>query len=259
MAKKKPDLRWLYVIAAVAMFVCGGCRAADLRTGLPDPAMTPGEANPVLTEERICAPGFRTGPFRKVPASLKRKVYRTYGMANHKGACACKRGCEVDHLVSLELGGANTAANLWPQPYCGPHNAVEKDKLENRLRELVCAGDLTLEEAQAEISADWISGAGRNRPLVRAKPATRPAGTNREQRLGALAPRSYSCFSEVIRGNTRTIIMSKGTKRYENPPPKTSAPVKHSAGQALRGGNRTERSLAASVERHIEPRKSPKK
>jgi hypothetical protein len=44
-------------------------------------------------------------------------------------------------------------------------------------------------------------------------------------------------------------------KRYENPPPKTSRPVKHEAGEALRGGNKTERSLAGSVERHIEPRK----
>jgi hypothetical protein len=53
--------------------------------------------------------------------------------------------------------------------------------------------------------------------------------------------------------------MSKGSKRYENPPPKTSAPVKHEAGQALKSGNKTERTLGASVERHIEPRKAPKK
>jgi len=53
--------------------------------------------------------------------------------------------------------------------------------------------------------------------------------------------------------------MSKGTKRYEKLPPKTSKPVKHEAGQALKGGNKTERSLAGSVERHIEPRKPPKK
>ncbi len=53
--------------------------------------------------------------------------------------------------------------------------------------------------------------------------------------------------------------MSKGSKRYENPPPKTSAPVKREAGQALKDGNKTERSLAGSVQRHIEPRKPPKK
>jgi hypothetical protein len=51
---------------------------------------------------------------------------------------------------------------------------------------------------------------------------------------------------------------SGGGKRNENPPPRTSPHVRHEAGQALRGGNKTERSLAGSVERHIEPRKPSK-
>lgn len=50
-----------------------------------------------------------------------------------------------------------------------------------------------------------------------------------------------------------------GGKRTENPPPRTSPPVKREAGQELRSGNKTERSLAGSVERHIEPRKPPPK
>jgi hypothetical protein len=38
----------------------------------------------------------------------------------------------VDHLVSLEIGGANTVQNLWPQSYdTTPWNAHVKDKLEN--------------------------------------------------------------------------------------------------------------------------------
>jgi len=53
--------------------------------------------------------------------------------------------------------------------------------------------------------------------------------------------------------------MAKGGKRYENPPPQTSAPVKHGPGQALRSGKKTQRPLAASVERHIESPKPPKK
>ncbi|WP_316195575.1 MULTISPECIES: hypothetical protein [unclassified Bradyrhizobium] len=52
---------------------------------------------------------------------------------------------------------------------------------------------------------------------------------------------------------------SGGGKRYENPPPKTSRPVKHLAGEKLEGGTKPERTLAASVERHIEPRRSPRK
>jgi hypothetical protein len=53
--------------------------------------------------------------------------------------------------------------------------------------------------------------------------------------------------------------MSKDQKRTENPPPKTSPHVKHTAGKELKGGNKTERELAGSVERHIEPRETPKK
>jgi hypothetical protein len=48
-------------------------------------------------------------------------------------------------------------------------------------------------------------------------------------------------------------------KRNESPPPKTSKPVQHLAGQKLESGTKSERSLAGSVERHIEPRKTPKK
>lgn len=144
---------------SIAMLMVGGLcvSAADLTPYLPDPAKTPGEANPVLTQERVCDPDFRTGPFRKVPASLKRKVYAAYGARNHKGICAGREGCEIDHLLSLEIGGANTLANLWPQPYAGEWNAHVKDKLENHLHRLVCAGELSLEDAQAEISTDWIA------------------------------------------------------------------------------------------------------
>ena len=95
-------------------------------------------------------------PFRKVPSSVKRKAYAAYGRQNHKGVCTGKEGCEIDHLISLEIGGANTIANLWPQPYSGDWNAHIKDKLENLLHKKVCAGEITLEEAQKEISTNWI-------------------------------------------------------------------------------------------------------
>jgi hypothetical protein len=54
----------------------------------------------------------------------------------------------------------------------------------------------------------------------------------------------------------KDITMSKKT---ESPPPKTSPHVRHTAGKELRQGNKTARELAGSVERHIEPRETPKK
>jgi hypothetical protein len=124
---------------------------------LPTASLTPGEPDPVLTQQKLCAKKFRTGPFRHVTAALKAKVYANYGMRDHKGACAGKEGCEVDHLISIELGGANTVANLWPQPYRGTWGAHVKDKLENKLHKLVCAGTLSLEDAQDEIATDWVA------------------------------------------------------------------------------------------------------
>jgi hypothetical protein len=51
-----------------------------------------------------------------------------------------------------------------------------------------------------------------------------------------------------------------GGKRTEDPPPKTSKAVKSEMGEALATSKSArERSLAGSVGRHIEPRKSTKK
>jgi hypothetical protein len=58
---------------------------------------------------------------------------------------------------------ADVVANLWPQSFdTQPWNARMKDALENRLHALVCAGRLSLEQAQREIAADWIGAYGRH-------------------------------------------------------------------------------------------------
>jgi hypothetical protein len=61
-------------------------------------------------------------------------------------------------VISLELGGSNDIKNPWPQSYrTEPWNAHVKDKLEDRLHALVCAGKMSLPDAQRAISSDWIS------------------------------------------------------------------------------------------------------
>jgi hypothetical protein len=117
---------------------------------LPDPNLTPGEIMSAVTKEDICAPGYSQS-VRHVPESEKKQVYQEYNMQPHKSPCPC----EVDHLVSLELGGSNDIKNLWPQPYSGVWNAHMKDRLENWLHREVCKGNMTLQEAQAAIRGDW--------------------------------------------------------------------------------------------------------
>ena len=99
----------------------------------------------------ICSPNFRTSSIRNVSQAEKFAVEREYGMpAGYYG-----RSLEIDHIVSLELGGSNDIANLFPEPGSGPASYRAKDRLENRLHALVCAGRMDLRVAQRGIARDW--------------------------------------------------------------------------------------------------------
>lgn len=117
---------------------------------LPDPSITPGDALDVTTAD-ICQPGYAR-KVRNVPQSVKDQAYREYGITSHKAG-----SYEVDHLVSLELGGSNSIKNLWPETYHGAWNAHIKDALENKLHDLVCDGQLSLAAAQHAIATNWIA------------------------------------------------------------------------------------------------------
>ena len=65
---------------------------------------------------------------------------------------------EIDHIVILELGGSTDIANLYPEKATLPNNAPGfhvKDKLENKLHDLVCTGTMTLRAVQRGIAANW--------------------------------------------------------------------------------------------------------
>jgi len=124
--------------------------SSDYSAYLPNPSLTPGDALDVTTAD-ICVSGY-SSKVRDVPESVKNQAYNEYGIYAH-----APRQYEVDHLISLELGGSNSIKNLWPQSYTGDWNAHIKDKLENHLHSLVCDGSLDLKTAQTEIATNWIS------------------------------------------------------------------------------------------------------
>jgi hypothetical protein len=119
----------------------------------PDRRCSPGAYSSGLTRAVICGAGFTTSSIRNVPDSEKHAVEIEYGMV----ARPYGRTIEIDHIVSLELGGANDIANLFPEPGSGTANYHEKDRLENRLHDLVCGGGMSLRTAQRGIASDWIS------------------------------------------------------------------------------------------------------
>jgi hypothetical protein len=87
-------------------------------------------------------------------------TYDWYGLQLPSNNNGQSQICELDHLISLELGGADTLDNIWPQ--CGPSDVAlpqrffkEKDTVENFLAMQVRAGRMDLIDAQRGIATDW--------------------------------------------------------------------------------------------------------
>jgi hypothetical protein len=122
-------------------------RSAGCRPGLlPDRRCSPGAFYSRLTRAVLCGRGFHTSAIRNVPQSEKFSVEREYGLT----PAYYGRSLEIDHIVPLELGGSNAIANLFPE-----RSYAAKDRLENRLHQLVCAGRMTLAAARAGIARNW--------------------------------------------------------------------------------------------------------
>ena len=118
---------------------------------LNDLRVTPGVTFHVAAAT-ICRSGYATS-VRDVPESEKNQVYAEYGITHHT-----TDQYEVDHLISLELGGSNAIGNLWPELNDHPKGYLNsKDILENRLHDLVCDGKVGLASAQKAIATNWVS------------------------------------------------------------------------------------------------------
>lgn len=121
-----------------------------VRGPLPDPDCSPGAVFPSATAADICKPGYSRS-VRNVPTATKNAVYREYGISSRVPG-----EYEVDHIISLELGGSNEIANLFPEaaePRPGFH---EKDRYENYAHDQVCRGEIAIQEAQRRIASDWL-------------------------------------------------------------------------------------------------------
>lgn len=133
----------------------GTCKLGN-RNGqpLPDPACTPGVVNPAVTQanlgDTVCKSGWTATvrPSTSVTTRIKRDVAVAYGLpAETQG--------ELDHLISLELGGApSDVRNLWVEPGKIPN---PKDAVEGKMKSAVCSGLIPLATAQTAIAGDWTT------------------------------------------------------------------------------------------------------
>ena len=123
---------------------------------LPDPAVTPGVLNPAVTpanlKETVCKPGW-TATVRP-PTSWTDKLRNADTPPSHKPLDG-----ELDHLISIEDGGAPAdARNLWWMIYADHYGARVKDVLETKVKRLVCSGSITLDQARAALTPNWLIG-----------------------------------------------------------------------------------------------------
>jgi hypothetical protein len=107
---------------------------------LPSPKLTPGR---IARSEK---------DRRGVTVEMEQKVFARYRLPWSRRAAY-----KIDHLIPLELGGADTIDNLWPQRLrARPYGPDRKELLTEVLLQRIARKQITLEQAQEQIANDWI-------------------------------------------------------------------------------------------------------
>jgi hypothetical protein len=147
------------LLLALALSSLFGADPGPQEALVPNPKLTPGR---VAVSEKD-----RQG----VTLVMEQKVFRRYHLPWTRRA-----EFKIDHLIPLELGGADTIDNLWPQKITArPYGSERKELLAEVLLQKVRAGKMTLAQAQEEIRRDWIDAFIDHVGMVFLKPGLRPA------------------------------------------------------------------------------------
>jgi hypothetical protein len=162
----------------------GSCKI-QVRNGhrYPDPKCTPGSLNPSVKVQTLKSPGFSTQCIRNQATgsneTQKSIVFKWYGVPSDST-------CEKDHFVPLEMGGADTLDNIWPQ--CGPSGATgtnryfrQKDTVEGYLARQV-KGGMSQQAAEQGVKSDWTQYLGSSNKPRAGRPAPRRARPRRASR-----------------------------------------------------------------------------
>lgn len=157
----------LVSISVCTLFISSQTHPSDFGNVTTGPSdiypPVPGSTNPNISQNTIlttlCNPKWSTKSIRpssSYTTALKIKQLKQYGYRDQN-----QSHYEEDHVISLELGGNPTDPNnLWPEPYTASiqdGGAHTKDKVENYLHAQVCAGTISLAQAQSEISGNWYA------------------------------------------------------------------------------------------------------
>jgi hypothetical protein len=163
----QPHLSGIQIVAPNS-HVTGTYRAVCRRSAgdnvrLPVASCTPGAIrgdmlNPTnaTLAATVCHPGW-TATVR--PPASETDHTKTAAMEAYGEPTNLRPTIELDHLIPLELGGSSDVSNLWPEisdePGQGFRNS--KDKVENNLKDAVCAHHISIADAQNAIATNWTT------------------------------------------------------------------------------------------------------
>lgn len=130
-------MKWLITLSVI-LVLAGGVRAQEAL--LPNPKLTPG---------RVAQTDKDRGG---VTVEMEQKVFTRYRLP-----WTSRSAFKIDHLIPLELGGADTIDNLWPQSLrARPYGPDRKELLTEVLLQRIAKRQITVEEAREQIRRDWI-------------------------------------------------------------------------------------------------------
>ena len=139
------------IATLVGILAAAPVGACDVR---PDKNLTGGSAS-IRTKERIAACGHAGENRGPMTRERQDEVLKRYGLPT-----GAHPDYEIDHLIPLCLGGSDDPSNLWPQPRRrieATWNAEAKERLERKICDLVCAGQIDdIAAAQKAFASDWI-------------------------------------------------------------------------------------------------------
>lgn len=148
---------------------------ADVVVYYSDPSITPGKADPAVTQRNIkstiCVSGYTKDKRKHQTSKIKKDVLARYDIP-----WSDRSNYEDDHFLALTDGGCDCcdkkgkandtdcSGNRWPQMYCDQDTAGitcfgarEKDVVEANLNRRVCKGKITLHQAQNILRTDWFA------------------------------------------------------------------------------------------------------
>jgi hypothetical protein len=132
------------------LFATAGIAAYVLASGLvlsaqrPNSYVTPGKAR----NADVCKADYAAS-VKPIAGWQRTEALKRYGKdpSSFDG--------ELVYFIPASLGGSNDPDNLWPMPDNKVYGIADKKALDEKLLKMVCAGEISLKDAQNAIKKDW--------------------------------------------------------------------------------------------------------